>query len=91
MICTQCGSEMVQTDKNTMTGRVIREYECRNCGHSDWEDDGVALWQVLHDAYEKEEDKSSASPAPTHPDVHPPEPLASRSLWHRFCRIFRNS
>ena len=34
MICTKCGAQMDQTDKNTMTGRVIREYECRNCGHT---------------------------------------------------------
>ena len=26
MICAQCGEPMDQTDKNTFTGRVIREY-----------------------------------------------------------------
>ena len=58
MICTKCGAPMDQTDKNTFTGRVIREYVCRKCGHTDWEDDGVALWQVLHDAREQDEAES---------------------------------
>ena len=55
MICTKCGEPMDQTDKNSFSGRVIREYLCRKCGHTDWEDDGVALWQVLHDAREQDE------------------------------------
>ena len=55
MICTECGAQMNQTDKNTFTGRVIRDYECPKCGHTGWEDDGVALWQVLHDGREQDE------------------------------------
>ena len=39
-------------DKNTFTGREMREYRCQSCGHQVIEDCGVALWQVLHDANE---------------------------------------
>ena len=63
MICTKCGAQMDQTDKNSFTGRVIREYLCRSCGHTDWEDDGVALWQVLHDAAEQDEAEAAARAA----------------------------
>jgi hypothetical protein len=52
MVCTKCGAAMAETGKDTFSGREIREYACRSCGHTDWEDCGVALWQVLHDANE---------------------------------------
>jgi hypothetical protein len=67
MICTECGELMDQTDKNTFTGRVIREYACRKCGHTDWEDEGVALWQVLHDARERDEAAAAARSSPASP------------------------
>ncbi len=63
MICANCGELMDQTDKNSFSGRVIREYLCRKCGHTDWEDDGVALWQVLHDARERDEAEAAARAA----------------------------
>ncbi len=84
MICTQCGSLMDQTDKNSFSGRVIREYLCRKCGHTDWEDDGVALWQVLHDAREQDEAEAAAQPEPKLP-AQPP----SRSLWQRLINHVR--
>jgi hypothetical protein len=92
MICAKCGVEMDQTDKNTMTGRVIREYECRSCGHTDWEDDGVALWQVLHDAREQDEAEAAGRaaaniqatrPAPISPIQNP-----RTSLWQRLSSLF---
>ena len=84
MICTKCGAEMDQTDKNTFTGRVIREYECRKCGHTDWEDDGVALWQVLHDASERDKAEAAAraaSAADPQPEASQPNPQPPASLW----------
>jgi hypothetical protein len=49
MICTRCGDEMRMTEKDTSSGRDIREYLCLGCGYSDWEDNGTALWQILSD------------------------------------------
>jgi len=90
MVCTQCGALMNQTDKNTMTGRVIREYECRTCGHSDWEDDGVALWQVLHDAHAQDEAERAAQTAKNaEPAPEPPSQNPRTSLWQRLARLFR--
>jgi len=93
MICTQCGALMDQTDKNSFSGRVIREYLCRSCGHTDWEDDGVALWQVLHDARQQDEAEAAArataatspsSAEATQPSHDPPLPL-----WRRLLGLFR--
>ena len=89
MICTQCGGEMVQTDKDTMSGRVIREYECRKCGRSDWEDDGIALWQALHDAREQDAAEAGAHAAANaqHADAAPCRKQRS-SLRQRVARLF---
>ena len=87
MICTKCGAEMDQTDKNTFTGRVIREYACRSCGHTDWQDEGVALWQVLHDAAEQDR-AEAAAPAATDPqETQPGQPPAS-SFRQRLTRLY---
>lgn len=51
--CPQCGGELYQTDKNTFNGQVWREYTCRSCGHIVDVNEGIALWQALHDANEK--------------------------------------
>lgn len=93
MICTKCGAQMHQTDKNTMTGRVIREYECRTCGHSDWEDDGVALWQVMHDAREQDEAEAAARAAnaqAAQPAAVSPSQNPRTSLWQRLSNLFRS-
>lgn len=74
MQCAQCGSEMEQIDKSTVTGREIREYLCRRCGFTDIVDEGEALWQILHNAREDAERRKSA-PAPQ-----------STSIWARFGR-----
>jgi rubredoxin len=46
--CPKCGGVFHQTDKNTFTGEVWREYTCRSCGYVVDVNDGMALWQVLH-------------------------------------------
>ncbi len=93
MICTKCGELMDQTDKNTFSGRVIREYTCRKCGHTDWEDDGVALWQILHDARERDQAEAAAgpetNPPPAQPDLHLAAQPPPRSLWQRLIAAFR--
>lgn len=53
MQCRKCGAEMVMTEKDTSSGRDMREYECRQCGHSDWEEYGTALWKILSDDREE--------------------------------------
>ena len=89
MICKKCGASMDQTDKNTFTGRVIREYACRKCGHTDWEDDGVALWQALEDLQEKSEAKLAAQAADL-PQCEPPAEAqrSPQSLCSRLSRLF---
>jgi hypothetical protein len=49
-------------EKDTSSGRDIREYKCSECGHSDWEDRGPALWQILHD--DAHERLAGAQPPP---------------------------
>jgi len=89
MICAKCGATMAQTDKNTMTGRVIREYECRSCGHADWKDDGVALWKVMHDASEQDAADNLAQSAPNaQPEAASPASSPRPSLWQRLTRFF---
>ena len=47
--CPTCGGVLVQTDKNTFTGVVWREYTCKGCGAVLDVEEGAALWQILHD------------------------------------------
>lgn len=63
MICAECGETMHMTEKDTSSGRDIREYLCPGCGNSDWEDNGVALWQVLSDYNEELEEGDDAEEA----------------------------
>jgi hypothetical protein len=67
MQCDKCGSEMHQTEKDTSSGRDIREYVCPQCGHSDWEDRGKALWQILSDAREEDEAARADLAPPSYP------------------------
>lgn len=48
--CPHCGGRLKFLEKNTFSGRDIREYRCLGCGKSVDVDSGIALWQVLHDA-----------------------------------------
>ena len=89
MICTKCGAVMDQTDKNTFTGREIREYACRSCGHTDWEDCGKALWQILHDDREEFEASQVSKARPGAPNIRPKaDQPAQRSIWQRIIGIF---
>ncbi|MFI5072435.1 MAG: hypothetical protein ACHP8A_16255 [Terriglobales bacterium] len=64
--CPHCGGELEFLEKNSFTGRVFRDYWCAKCERVITEDDGVALWQVLHDANQAERDAAAApSPADT--------------------------
>lgn len=51
--CPDCSLDLVQTGKDTITGREIREYRCPKCGRDDWIDHGKAIWATLHDDGEK--------------------------------------
>jgi hypothetical protein len=46
MDCSKCGEEMRMTENDTSFGRDFREYECAQCGHSDWEDRSSAFWKI---------------------------------------------
>ena len=73
MDCAKCGEAMRMVEKDTSSGRDIREYVCPGCGYSDWEDTGPALWQILSDFREKAEDAESESkPVKPQPDEEPP-------------------
>jgi hypothetical protein len=86
---------MTQTEKDTSSGRDIREYKCSRCGHSDWEDRGRALWQILHDDREEfEASKAILTPtkAPDSQTEAPqPKPHSASSLWGRFRALFTGS
>ena len=53
MKCPKCGKEMDLYEKDTSYGRDMRTYVCRPCKGGN----GVALWQMLHDARKESEDK----------------------------------
>lgn len=90
MNCAKCGEPMRQTEKDTSSGRDIREYKCDRCGYEDWEDQGKALWQILHDDREEFEaaqaeragPKASAAPCAT-------EQAKAISRWSRIASLFR--
>ena len=56
--CPDCGTEMDQIDKTTFTGRDMREYQCPKCGRTLILDRGKALWEILSEANEHENNKS---------------------------------
>lgn len=93
MICPKCGEAMRMVEKDTSSGRDIREYECTVCGYSDWEDRGAALWQILSD----DRAESQASEADRDPgsgrDVEPPLLKAERnpasSAWGRLLALLK--
>jgi hypothetical protein len=92
MDCAKCGEPMRLTEKDTSSGRDIREYACSGCGHTDWEDRGPALWQILHD--DREEAKAAQTiPAPIHApgpqvEILEPKQTPASSRWGRFLRWF---
>jgi hypothetical protein len=94
LICKKCGEEMRMTEKDTASGRDIREYECAHCGHSDWEVCGPALWQLLSDdrkAYEASQLQANLS-NPQPPAAQPHEAVAnaqSSFIQGVIARIFK--
>ncbi len=81
------------TEKDTSSGRDIREHACDLCGHTGWEDNGKALWQILHDDREEflaAETKRAATEARA--TAPPPEDSPARSaqnrFWNRFLACF---
>jgi DNA-directed RNA polymerase subunit M/transcription elongation factor TFIIS len=85
MDCAKCGEPMRLTEKDTSSGRDIREYKCTNCGYEDWEVRGPALWQILHDDKEESEAAKATANAPG-AQAHLPEGRqdSAKSLWSRF-------
>ena len=63
MNCVKCGEAMRMTEKDTSSGRDMREYTCPGCGYSDWEDNGTALWKILSDDRQEAEAGRAANPA----------------------------
>jgi len=78
MICAKCGDEMRMTEKDTSSGRDIREYACDGCGHADWEVQGPALWQILSD------DRNDLEAAQA-------DRAGTGSLWNRLLACFGKS
>jgi transposase-like protein len=62
-VCPKCGGALYLEDKNTFTGRDIREYRCKSCRNLVVEDNGVALWQVLHDDNERRAEEARRAAA----------------------------
>ena len=54
--CPTCGKEMTLVEKTTMTGSDMRTYRCDRCEKEHVVNFGPALWKVLHDARESEDD-----------------------------------
>jgi len=64
--CPKCGGD-IYTEKDSSSGRVMREYTCSKCHWSDFADEGTALWQILSDDREEQEkvrrEKAAAKPS----------------------------
>ncbi|MFZ1962684.1 MAG: hypothetical protein WAU78_04310 [Roseiarcus sp.] len=48
--CPRCDGRTRQIDKDTSSGREMREYGCEACGWNHGFDLGVALWKMMSDA-----------------------------------------
>lgn len=63
--CPKCGGD-IDTEKDSSSGRVMREYSCPKCRWSDYEEEGTALWKVLSDdreAMEARREKAAEKPS----------------------------
>jgi hypothetical protein len=47
---------MTLVERTTMTGNDMRSYRCDQCKREHIVNFGPALWQILHDAREREKD-----------------------------------
>jgi len=82
--CRKCGGPLKPGEKDTSSGRDIREYICIGCGFADWEDRGVALWKLLHDDRNEMGPELAATPIP-----QPLVSAAPASRWNRFLACLR--
>jgi predicted RNA-binding Zn-ribbon protein involved in translation (DUF1610 family) len=55
--CPAYSIEMEQIEKTTFTGRDMREYQCPRCGRKQIIDCGKALWEILSEANQQEDDQ----------------------------------
>lgn len=53
--CPNCGAEMIQIDKSTMSGNDMRTFRCDPCKQEKVVNFGIALWKALSDARKSEE------------------------------------
>jgi len=45
--CPKCGGSVRQVNKDTFSGREMREFECKACGWNHAFDTGPALWTLM--------------------------------------------
>jgi hypothetical protein len=77
---------MKEIEKDTITGIDYRDYECSNCGHTEWKNNGPALWRVISDAREEEETHRRASQSAPSQFSSPKgekalDPVARKGFW----------
>jgi hypothetical protein len=77
---------MDMTEKDTSSGRDIREYRCSRCGHTDWEVRGPALWKILSDDREETEAAQVYAATANFPDIQP-SPISTSSKWDRLLAL----
>lgn len=56
--CPNCGAS-VESEKDTFSGNVMREYYCSACGWKETVDEGPALWKILSDDAERKDDEKN--------------------------------
>ena len=92
MICAKCSEEMRMTEKDTSSGRDIREYACDGCGHADWEVQGPALWQILSDDRKELEaaqaNRALVAGSDARRESLEPGRSSAKSLWNRLFACF---
>ena len=54
--CPKCNGETHQIEKDTFSGREMREYQCKTCRWTHIFDCGPALWKIMSDAKDDERD-----------------------------------
>jgi rubredoxin len=83
---------MRMTEKDTFSGRDMREYQCSRCGYTNWEDRGTALWQILSDDREEYEarkaQQEAAQAAEDEADREDEKEAAENTVWGRILALF---
>lgn len=86
---------MRMTDKNTFTGRDLRDYQCDECGYEDSEDRGVALWVLMseasRDARMGQGGSGASESTASAVAATAAEPRRGVSLWDRMASLFGRS